>query len=95
MSGRLIVNDRASLISMARKGLGLGYVADVEAAADLAAGTLEPVLRDFIATDSGLFLYFPTRTQSQPKLRAFINIATRISSQPGFLDALRGHPTVW
>jgi DNA-binding transcriptional LysR family regulator len=92
MLSRLIVNDRASLISLARKGLGLAYVADVEAAADFAAGTLEPVLRDFIVPDSGLYLYFPARTQSQPKLRAFIDIATRVSSQPGFLDTLRGHP---
>jgi DNA-binding transcriptional LysR family regulator len=92
MLSRLIVNDRASLITLARKGLGLAYVADVEAATDLAAGTLEPVLRDFIASDSGLYLYFPARTQSQPKLRAFIDIATRVSSRPGFLDLLRGHP---
>jgi len=91
MKSRLIVNDRASLVSLARKGLGLAYVADVEAAADLAAGTLEPVLRDFIVPDTGLYLYFPTRTQSQPKLRAFIDIAARVSSQSGFLDALRGH----
>ena len=34
----------------------------------------------------GMYLYFPTRTQTQPKLRAFIDMATQLSAQPGFMD---------
>ena len=74
MEGRIIVNDRSSLLSLARKGLGLAYVADLEAADDLAAGRLESVLRDHIRPTAGMHLYFPSRAQVQPKLRAFIDV---------------------
>ncbi|ATA18134.1 DNA-binding transcriptional LysR family regulator [Gibbsiella quercinecans] len=77
MPGRIVVNDRASLLSFARQGLGLAYVADIEAADDLAEGRLESVLRDFIQPTTGVYLYFPARTQAQPKLRAFIDMAKR------------------
>lgn len=75
MKSRLIVDDRASLVSFAREGLGLAYVSDIEAEADVKAGRLETVLTRFIEKDAGLFLYFPARAQTQPKLRAFIELA--------------------
>ncbi|PXW24700.1 LysR family transcriptional regulator [Paraburkholderia caballeronis] len=71
--GRIVVNDRSSLLALARRGLGLAYVADLEAAGDLAAGRLEPVLRDHIRPTAGVHLYFPSRAQMQPALRAFID----------------------
>lgn len=43
MAGRIVVNERASLLAFARPGLGLAYVADFEAAEDLAKGRLESV----------------------------------------------------
>jgi DNA-binding transcriptional LysR family regulator len=81
MKGRVIVNDRFALVGLARRGLGLAYVADAEARADFAAGTLVSVLRDFVPTDPGLYLYFPSRAQTQPKLRAFIDLATKHASR--------------
>jgi DNA-binding transcriptional LysR family regulator len=77
MPGRIVVNERASLLSFARQGLGLAYVADLEVAGDLAEGRLESVLRDYILPTSGAHLYFPAGTQAQPKLRAFIDMAKR------------------
>lgn len=77
MMGRIVVNERASLLSFARQGLGLAYVADVEASDDLAAGRLESVLRSYIRPTSGMHLYFPAKTQAQPKLRAFIDMVRR------------------
>lgn len=77
MTGRIVVNERASLMSFARQGLGLAYVSDLEAAGDLAKGRLESVLGDRIRPTPGLHLYFPARTQTQPKLRAFIDMAKR------------------
>ena len=56
--------------------MGLIYTADLFAARELAAGQLEPVLEEFLPTTPGLFLYFPARTQTQPKLRAFIDMLT-------------------
>lgn len=81
MKGRVVVNDRFALISLARKGLGLAYLADAEAQADIASGDLVSILRDFAPSDAGLFLYFPARAQTQPKLRAFIDIAKRHATQ--------------
>jgi DNA-binding transcriptional LysR family regulator len=74
MKGRLIVNDWASLLTFARQGLGLAYVMESEARADLAAGRLRSVLQDYLRPSAGAFLYFPERMQTQPKLRAFIDL---------------------
>ena len=73
---QLVVNDTGLIADFARSGLGLAYLPDIEIAHDLAHGRLERVLAAFIAPSSGLFLYFAARTQSQPKLRAFIDMAT-------------------
>ncbi|KXF75879.1 transcriptional regulator [Paramesorhizobium deserti] len=76
--GSLIVNDSALLVSWARAGLGLAYVADITVEAELAAGTLVRVLEPFLPKTPGLFLYFPQRAQTQPKLRAFIDLAKQV-----------------
>ena len=72
---RLVVNDTGLIAEFARAGLGLAYLPDIEIADDLASGRLQRVLAPFVPVSSGLFLYFPARTQSQPKLRAFIDMA--------------------
>ena len=71
-----MVNDTGLIADFSRSGLGLAYLPDIEIAHDLADGRLERVLDAFIPKTSGLFLYFAARTQSQPKLRAFIDMAT-------------------
>jgi DNA-binding transcriptional LysR family regulator len=76
--GSLIVNDGALLVSWARAGLGLAYVADIAVEAELRAGQLVRVLEQFLPTTPGLFLYFPQRAQAQPKLRAFIDLARQV-----------------
>jgi DNA-binding transcriptional LysR family regulator len=45
------------------------------AAEDVSAGRLERVLKEFLPRRPGLFVYFPARMQTQPKLRAFIDLA--------------------
>jgi DNA-binding transcriptional LysR family regulator len=74
--GGVTVNDGDLMMRCALKGMGLIYSADLFAARELAAGKLEPVLAEFLPTTPGLFLYFPARTQTQPKLRAFIDMMT-------------------
>jgi DNA-binding transcriptional LysR family regulator len=74
--GGVTVNDSALMMMCALKGMGLIYSADLFASRELAAGRLEPVLQEFLPTTPGLFLYFPARTQTQPKLRAFIDMMT-------------------
>ena len=74
-NGGLIVNDTTLIAEFARQGLGLAYMADMEVAADISRGRLERVLESFIPNSTGLYLYFPVRTQNQTKLRAFIDMA--------------------
>jgi DNA-binding transcriptional LysR family regulator len=79
-AGGLVVNDHLSMIALAKSGAGLAYTADLIAAGELSAGTLRPVLRPYLPSTQGLYLYFPSRSQSQPKLRAFIDFAAKIRS---------------
>lgn len=72
---QLVVNDTTLIADFARAGLGLAYLPDIEIADDLATGHLQRVLAPYVPQSSGLFLYFAGRTQSQPKLRAFIDMA--------------------
>lgn len=74
VSGGLIVNSRAMLVALARLGLGVAFVSDMEVGDAVAAGELETALQGFIPPDEGLYLYFPARSQSQPKLRALIDM---------------------
>lgn len=74
--GKIIVNDTTLIRDFALAGLGLAYLPDMEAGADIDAGRLERVLAQFVPATSGLYLYFPVRTQQQQKLRAFIDLAT-------------------
>lgn len=81
----MLVNDRKLLISAARNGLGLAYACNLEIIDELANGQLERVLQPFVPLSSGLYLYFPSRTQTQPKLRAFIDMATQWIADRGGL----------
>lgn len=76
--GNVVVNDHTLMIALAKQGMGLAYTSDLVAAREIAAGELEPVLAPHLPTKPGLFLYFPARSQAQPKLRAFIDVATRV-----------------
>lgn len=76
-SGRLTVNDHLAMIDFATRGLGLAYTTEVIAGSNLAEGRLEEVLRSYLPTKPGLFLYFSNRSRTQPKLQAFIEVATQ------------------
>lgn len=85
VEGGVIVNDRRLLVAAACNGLGLAYACDLEIAEELADGRLRRVLQPFVPISSALYLYFPSRTQTQPKLRAFIDLATRWVAEQGSL----------
>lgn len=73
--GGLIANDTTLIAEFAREAQGLAYLPDIEIKDDLAQGRLEKVLSDYVPRTSGLYLYFPARTQQQPKLRVLIDAA--------------------
>jgi DNA-binding transcriptional LysR family regulator len=74
--GSITVTEGPVTYAFARQGLGLTYAPDFAITDDLAAGRLQRVLEPFSLRTAGLYLYFPARAQSQPKLRAFIDLAT-------------------
>lgn len=85
----LTANDTQMLAEWARQGLGIAYLPDLEIAEDVRRGRLARVLTGFVPETSGLFLYFPMRTQNQPKMRALIDQVARLAEQ-GALDVKCG-----
>jgi DNA-binding transcriptional LysR family regulator len=73
VDGPIIVNDTAVNIAAALNGIGLAYVAEPLVWKEIEAGSLETVLTDFLPMTPGVFMYFPSRAQAMPKLRAFID----------------------
>lgn len=73
VSGPLIAGDFPTLLGAAREGLGLAQLPEPVTAKLLASGQLVEVLAPFAPTAPGVFLYYPSRHQMMPKLRAFID----------------------
>jgi DNA-binding transcriptional LysR family regulator len=79
VSGPLIANDVPTILGAAVAGLGLAQVPGPIAASAVQAGKLVRVLEPFAATAPGVFLYYPSRHQMMPKLRAFVDHVKRRS----------------
>lgn len=75
VDGPVIANEADVMISAAVMGLGLAYMLDPVAEPLCRRGLLERVLEPFCPQTPGFFLYFPSRHQVLPKLRAFIDFA--------------------
>jgi DNA-binding transcriptional LysR family regulator len=73
VSGPLIANDFPTMLGAAIEGMGLAQVPEPIAAGPVKAGKLVQVLKPFAPTAPGVFLYFPSRHQMMPKLRAFVD----------------------
>jgi len=73
VSGPLIANDFPTMLGAAVEGMGLAQVPEPIAAGALKAGKLVQMLEPFAPTAPGVFLYYPSRHQMMPKLRAFID----------------------
>jgi hypothetical protein len=70
--GGIAVNDGLFCMALAELGLGLAYVFEPLAKDAIRAGRLRQVLEAYAPTVPGLFLYYPSRAQSSPPLRSFI-----------------------
>lgn len=73
VGGNLIVNDNALALAAARDGVALTHLTMPVAQPDLDAGRLETVLDRWLPPYDGLYLYYPSRFQVPPKLRAFMD----------------------
>ena len=80
VTGPLIANDFPTILGASISGVGLAQMPEPVAAAHLAQGTLEEVMRDRAPTIPGVFLFHSGRRQVLPKLRAFIEHA-RLGAQ--------------
>ncbi|MBB3455375.1 DNA-binding transcriptional LysR family regulator [Rhizobium sp. BK313] len=73
VSGPLIAHDFPTMLGAAVEGMGLAQVPEPIAAGPVKAGKLVHVLEQFAPMAPGVFLYYPSRHQVMPKLRAFID----------------------
>jgi DNA-binding transcriptional LysR family regulator len=73
VTGPVIVNDWIAATVAMRSGIAMIMTAEPVAKAMVEAGEVELVLTEFAGSTSGLFLYYPSRKQVMPKLRAFID----------------------
>lgn len=80
--GPLVTNNHAFMRAMALAGVGLLYTLEETIADALASGALQQVLAPYAQPLPGLFLYFPSRAQVSPALRAFIDLARAQIQQP-------------
>jgi DNA-binding transcriptional LysR family regulator len=88
VSGPLIANDFSTMLGVAIEGVGLAQVPGPIAAGPVKAGKLVHVLERFAPTAPGVFLYYPSRHQMMPKLRAFID---HVKSRAGAAEKTRSH----
>ncbi len=79
VAGPLIAHDLPTVLGAAIEGMGLAQMPAPIAAGPTEAGKLLQVLKPFAPTAPGVFLYYPSRHQMMPKLRAFID---HVKSRP-------------
>lgn len=70
-----LTNARDLYVRLAIEGIGLIYAYEPSIADELARGALRIVLEPYACEVPGLFLYFPSRAQVSPALRAFVEVA--------------------
>ena len=72
VDGPLAFNEPGLMLDAAADGLGVAYVLEDQAAADLALGRLVRLLEAWTPPFAGYFLYYPSRRQVPPTLAALI-----------------------
>jgi DNA-binding transcriptional LysR family regulator len=88
VSGPLIAHDFPTMLGAAVEDMGLAQVPEPIAAGPVRAGKLVRVLEAFAPMAPGVFLYYPSRHQVMPKLRAFID---HVKSRADAADKTRIH----
>ncbi|GGA17206.1 LysR family transcriptional regulator [Dyella nitratireducens] len=73
VSGPFIANDFPTMLGAAFKGVGLAQLPEPMVVEGVKTGKLLHVLERFAPVMPGVFLYYPSRRQTMPKLRAFID----------------------
>ncbi|MCR6631739.1 MAG: LysR family transcriptional regulator [Magnetospirillum sp.] len=74
VDGPLATNDNHLVLQATLDGAGLAFLFEQDAAPHLESGRLVRVLADWCPVFSGFYLYYPSRRQVHPGLRAFIDM---------------------
>lgn len=77
--GTLLTNDPQLNVAMAEQGMGLTPTFEPWVAEQLRTGRLQSVLDAYAPTVPGFFLCFPSRAQSSPALRLFVEVAKELT----------------
>jgi len=81
VQGPVTTNDPDLMRALAVAGVGLIYVFEPQIADELRRGSLRLVLEQYAAAVPGFFLYFPSRAQVSPALRAFVAMAREVMAE--------------
>jgi len=71
--GPLILSDQTLIRTAALEGVGLAYIFDERVMDDVREGALVRVLEDWCDPFDGFYIYYPSRQQMRPALRAFVD----------------------
>lgn len=80
--GPVITNNFDLIRKLALAGIGLLYILESSIADELSHGLLRVVLEPYAPTVPGLFLYYPSRAQVSPALKAFVEVAREVTNEP-------------
>lgn len=73
VQGPLVLSDQSLIRAAALDGAGLAFVFEQGIEEDVKAGRLVQVLKDWCAPFDGFYIYYPSRRQMRPALRAFVD----------------------
>jgi DNA-binding transcriptional LysR family regulator len=80
--GPITTGDLGLRKKLALAGIGLIYTLEPLVADVVASRKLQVVLESYAPVVPGLFLYFPSRSQVSPALRAFVELARELTATP-------------
>ena len=70
---RITTNDLQLMLRTAVAGGGITFVTEETGRSYVESGALVPILEEFLPPFPGFYLYFPSRRNMAPKLRAFVD----------------------
>ena len=73
VNGPLILSSQHLMRKAAIDGLGLAFLFDRHVEDDVREGRLVPVLEEWCPPFDGFYIYYPSRRQMRPSLRAFVD----------------------
>jgi DNA-binding transcriptional LysR family regulator len=71
---RYVVNDSELMVAATRAGIGIAWIPEFVATADIRDGRLRPVLRDWRSSETPIHAVYPTARHLSPKVVAFVDL---------------------